>query len=193
MNELASTADGISLLKSAVITAPVRSRSTRTIPARIAASDTKLSYTSFEAFPMSAADIAKALEAFPEVQNVADDFLRNWAAGARRFALGGIAVEVIFGDARDTLPLWQGRADAWYLDGFSPAKNPEMWSDDLMAAVARHTVPGGSFATYTAAGAVRRALSDAGFMVKRQPGFGRKRHMTTGTLLIGSPAHEWRP
>ena len=149
---------------------------------RIAAGDTKLNYTSFEAFPMSAADIAKALEAFPEVQNVADDFLRNWAAGARRFALGGIAVEVIFGDARDTLPLWQGRADAWYLDGFSPAKNPEMWSDDLMAAVARHTVPGGSFATYTAAGHVRRALAAAGFAVSRQAGHGQKRHMTSGRL-----------
>ncbi|MBL9056364.1 MAG: tRNA (5-methylaminomethyl-2-thiouridine)(34)-methyltransferase MnmD, partial [Rhodobacteraceae bacterium] len=87
------------------------------------------------------------------------------------------------GDARDTLPRWQGRADAWFLDGFSPAKNPELWSADLMAEVARHTAPGGTFATYTAAGHVRRALTDAGFAVTRQPGHGRKRHMTTGRRI----------
>ena len=88
---------------------------------------------------------------------------------------------VILGDANTTLPAWQGRADAWFLDGFSPAKNPELWSADLMAQVAAHTAPGGSFATYTAAGHVRRALSEAGFAVERRPGHARKRHMTTGT------------
>jgi tRNA U34 5-methylaminomethyl-2-thiouridine-forming methyltransferase MnmC len=84
------------------------------------------------------------------------------------------------GDARQTLPLWQGRADAWFLDGFSPAKNPELWSDELMTEVAQHTAPGGSFATYTAAGHVRRALQSAGFDVQRLPGHGKKRHMTAG-------------
>jgi tRNA U34 5-methylaminomethyl-2-thiouridine-forming methyltransferase MnmC len=84
------------------------------------------------------------------------------------------------GDARETLPQWQGQADAWYLDGFSPAKNPELWADDLLAELGRHTAPGGTFATYTAAGAVRRALAAAGFDVSRQPGFGRKRHMSAG-------------
>jgi tRNA U34 5-methylaminomethyl-2-thiouridine-forming methyltransferase MnmC len=94
--------------------------------------------------------------------------------------LGDIAVQVIIGDARATLPRWHGRADAWYLDGFSPAKNPELWGDDLMAEVGAHTAPGGTFATYTAAGHVRRALGAAGFAVERQPGFGTKRHMSTG-------------
>jgi tRNA U34 5-methylaminomethyl-2-thiouridine-forming methyltransferase MnmC len=89
---------------------------------------------------------------------------------------------ILIGDARETLPAWPGRADAWFLDGFSPAKNPELWSSNLMHEVARHTAPGGTFATYTAAGHVRRALSGAGFTVTRQPGFGRKRHMSTGTL-----------
>jgi tRNA U34 5-methylaminomethyl-2-thiouridine-forming methyltransferase MnmC len=89
---------------------------------------------------------------------------------------------VICGDARVTLPEWTGRADAWFLDGFSPAKNPELWSDELLKSVASHTAPGGTFATYTAAGHVRRALSDAGFHVERRPGFGRKRHMSAGVL-----------
>jgi tRNA U34 5-methylaminomethyl-2-thiouridine-forming methyltransferase MnmC len=86
------------------------------------------------------------------------------------------------GDARETLPQWQGRADAWFLDGFSPAKNPELWSPDLMAEVARHTKPGGTFATYTAAGFVRRGLQAAGFGVERRKGHGHKRHMTAGKL-----------
>ena len=135
-------------------------------------------YTSFEAFPMTAPDMARALAAFPMLD--ATGLLDNWSNGARRFLLGQAEVEIIIGDARDTLPRWQSVADAWYLDGFSPAKNPELWSDDLMAEVGRHTVAGGTFATYTAAGHVRRALQGAGFHVTRSPGFGRKRHMSTG-------------
>ncbi|WP_258087706.1 MnmC family methyltransferase, partial [Xenorhabdus bovienii] len=70
-------------------------------------------------------------------------------------------------------------ADAWFLDGFSPAKNPELWDAGLMAQVGAHTKTGGTAATYTAAGFVRRNLADAGFAVTRVKGFGRKRHMTT--------------
>ena len=139
-------------------------------------------FTSFEAYPLEAGDMARALEAFPEARAVADPLLAQWGAGARRLSLPGVEAEVIIGDARETLPLWAGRADAWFLDGFSPAKNPELWSDDLMRAVAAHTALGGTFATYTAAGHVRRALAEAGFVVERLPGHGRKRHMTVGVL-----------
>ena len=139
-------------------------------------------FTSFEAFPLTADEIARALEHFPEAHAVAEPFLTAWAQGERRFEIGSITAEIIVGDARQTLPNWQGRADAWFLDGFSPAKNPELWSPDLLTQVARHTRPGGRFATYTAAGHVRRALEAAGFHVKRCPGHGRKRHMTVGTL-----------
>lgn len=139
-------------------------------------------YTSFEAFPLPADDIARALEHFPQARAVAEPFLTQWAAGATHLRLPGIEAEVILGDARETLPRWPGRADAWFLDGFSPAKNPELWSEPLMTEVARHTAPGGSFATYTAAGHVRRALAGAGFAVQRLPGHGRKRHMTAGRL-----------
>jgi len=148
----------------------------------IAAGDTALTFTSFEAFPMAAADMARALAAFPEARAVADPLLDSWARGERAFRLGPIAVKVIIGDARQTLPAWGGRADAWFLDGFSPAKNPELWSDMMMAEVARHTAPGGSFATYSAAGHVRRSLAEAGFAVERRPGHGRKRHMSAGRL-----------
>ncbi|MEM6618639.1 MAG: tRNA (5-methylaminomethyl-2-thiouridine)(34)-methyltransferase MnmD, partial [Pseudomonadota bacterium] len=97
-------------------------------------------------------------------------------------APGDFRLEIIKGDARETLPRWGGTVDAWFLDGFSPAKNPAMWDADLLRAVAAHTRPGGTCATYTAAGAVRRALAAAGFEVTRATGFGRKRHMTRGRL-----------
>lgn len=137
-------------------------------------------YTSFEAFPLDADEIARALEAFPEAQAVSAEFLSHWAAGRREFRIGPLVVRVIVGDARQTLPAWDGTVDAWFLDGFSPAKNPELWSEEIMAEVGRHTAEGGSFATYTAAGHVRRALAAAGFSVARQAGHGRKRHMTAG-------------
>ncbi|HMS94869.1 MAG TPA: tRNA (5-methylaminomethyl-2-thiouridine)(34)-methyltransferase MnmD [Tabrizicola sp.] len=143
-----------------------------------------LFFTSFEAFPMEAPDIARALAAFPETAPVAPLFLDQWSKGARRLHFPNLTAVIIIGDARETLPAWQGRADAWFLDGFSPAKNPELWSDDLMTEVARHTAPGGTFATYTAAGHVRRALADAGFTVTRHPGFGRKRHMSRGVFAV---------
>lgn len=142
-----------------------------------------LLYTTFEAFPMAGDDMARALEHFPEAASIAAPLLAAWRAGARRFDLPGISVEVIEGDVRETLPAWQAKADAWFLDGFSPAKNPEMWGEDLLAEVGRHTAPGGSFATYTAAGHVRRALQAAGFEVTRQPGFAGKRHMSVGRKI----------
>ncbi|MEM1360495.1 MAG: tRNA (5-methylaminomethyl-2-thiouridine)(34)-methyltransferase MnmD [Pseudomonadota bacterium] len=142
----------------------------------------RFDYTSFEAFPMTAADMTNALShvAIPKILSQA--LIGAVAQGQTEFSLGPADVTIVLGDARATLPEWTGCADAWYLDGFAPARNPELWQEDLLREVAAHTTPGGSFATYTAAGVVRRALSEAGFDVKRQTGFGRKRHMTTGTL-----------
>lgn len=144
-------------------------------------------FTSFEAFPMSAEEMGRALTAFPEVADLAAVLVGQWAEG-RRIVLPGVEAEVILGDARAALPLWEGRADAWFLDGFSPAKNPELWSEQLMAEVARHTAPGGSFATYTAAGHVRRSLAAAGFAVSRAPGHAGKRHMSRGVLAAAQEA-----
>ncbi len=144
-----------------------------------------LHFTSFEAFPMAAPDMARALAHFPEAAAVAGPLLAAVGAGKTAFRLPGVEVRLILGDARQTLPVWDGAADAWFLDGFSPAKNPEMWGADLMAEVARHTAPGGTFATYTAAGFVRRGLAAAGFGVQRLPGFAGKRHMSAGRLAAG--------
>ena len=102
-----------------------------------------------------------------------------WAEDPSLATLEDINARVILGDARETLEQQSWAADAWFLDGFSPAKNPELWDADLMTQVGNHTKTGGTAATYTAAGFVRRNLEAAGFEVTRVPGFGRKRHMTT--------------
>lgn len=143
---------------------------------------TPLAFTSFEAFPISASEMARALAAFPSLSPYADKLIAAWAETPTLETLPGLDARVILGDARETIARSGIRADAWFLDGFSPAKNPELWGADLLAQVARHTRPGGTAATYTAAGFVRRALSDAGFTVTRIPGFGRKRHMTTARM-----------
>ncbi len=140
-------------------------------------------FTSFEAYPLSMAEMDRALSAFPGLREDAADLVEACAAKKRNIDFGGTAhLEIVHGDARQTVASWNGNADAWFLDGFSPAKNPELWEPDLLAEVARHTRPGGTMATYTAAGHVRRALEAGGFDVERRPGFGRKRHMTVGRM-----------
>ena len=138
-------------------------------------------YTGFEAFPMRAADMRAALAAFPEVAEDAERLAAAWEAGAV-FRTPEIEARFIFGDARDTLFGCTEKADAWFLDGFAPARNPELWEPALLAQVARHTVQGGTAATYSAAGEVRRSLAAAGFAVERRAGYGRKRHMTVARL-----------
>lgn len=138
--------------------------------------DTPLRFTSFEAYPMDGAEMARALALWPELAAYAERLLD----GGMQIRCETLELNVILGDARETLPNWDGFADAWFLDGFSPARNPELWSPALMQAVAAHTQPCGTFATYTAAGHVRRALEGAGFIVTRPQGFGHKRHMSAG-------------
>ena len=135
-----------------------------------------LLYTSFEAFAMSSEDMVRAQANFPELDELAHELAPHW--GKDIITLPDLHLEIIHGDARKTLPRWKGYADAWFLDGFSPAKNPELWQDDLLSNVANHTAANGTAATYTAAGFVRRGLSNAGFEIVRVPGYGRKRHMT---------------
>ena len=137
-----------------------------------------LHFTSFEAFPMSSEDMAQAHQSFPDFDGKRDGLLAAWSPEGGEMRFGDVVLTVVIGDARRAVPAWDGLADAWFLDGFSPAKNPELWEPDLLHDVARHTAPFGTAATYTAAGAVRRALESAGFAVERTTGYGRKRHMT---------------
>ncbi len=140
-----------------------------------------LGYDGFEAHPMAAAEMARALAAFPAIAAQARALVAAWAAAdgpVRRLALPGLDARVHIGDARETVPAWEGMADAWFLDGFAPSRNPAMWEPALLRAVAERLAPGGVAASFTAAGHVRRALAEAGLVVERRPGHGRKRHMT---------------
>jgi tRNA U34 5-methylaminomethyl-2-thiouridine-forming methyltransferase MnmC len=140
---------------------------------------TPLRFTSFEAFPMTLNDMRKALGNWPSLNALADEMLIHLGNGWT-IKTPTLDAQVVIGDARQTLPTWNGAVDAWFLDGFSPAKNPELWDGDLMRAVHDCTVSSGTFATYSAAGFVRSRLADAGFEVSRKDGFGRKRHMSVG-------------
>lgn len=141
----------------------------------------RLHFTSFEAFPLAGEDLRLALAGFAGAAPYVD-LIATALAGDGKITTPRLSAQIIFGDARTTLPAWDGRADAWFLDGFAPARNPELWEPALLAQVAHHTAPGGTCATYSAAGAVRAALAEAGFTVTRIPGYGRKRHMTQGVL-----------
>lgn len=138
----------------------------------------QMRFTTFELYPLAAADMIRAQAEFPEVADIAAELAPFWEQGATDIDLPDLHFRMITGDARQTLPKWADQADAWFLDGFAPAKNPELWEPDLMAEVGQHTAPDGTAATYSAAGAIRRAIEAGGFTVDRIPGFGRKRHMT---------------
>ena len=143
-----------------------------------------LTFVTFERFPLDRTDLTRALAPWPDLGGSVTELLRQWPPAPQStlhtVAFANATLEIHLGDANHALPAWSACADAWFLDGFSPAKNPDLWRPDLMAAVFEHTAPGGTFATYTAAGHVRRGLADAGFHVSRIPGYGRKRDSLAG-------------
>lgn len=144
-----------------------------------APADAKLTFSSFELYPLAQEDMRRALANWPDLTVLAGPLLDHLPASTP-LRFGNVELQLIIGDARITLPEWQGMADAWYLDGFSPAKNPQLWETDLMHGVFDHTRRGGSFSTYTAAGFVRRNLQAAGFDVRRVQGYGGKRERLQG-------------
>ncbi|EEA93998.1 tRNA (5-methylaminomethyl-2-thiouridine)(34)-methyltransferase MnmD [Pseudovibrio sp. JE062] len=143
---------------------------------------TKLTYVSFELYPMDAAEIDKALSQWPELKTLKDKLLAAWnpQPGWNPITIDGVRLLLGVGDAREMLPTLSFPVDAWFLDGFNPARNPELWGRDLMLAVGEKTAVGGTFGTYTAAGWVRRNLQTAGFDVERIKGYGTKRQMMVG-------------
>lgn len=143
-----------------------------------------LHFTSFELYPMRAGEIDRALSHWPEINAERQALVAAWPAepaGRVEIAVDGqTQLTVIVGPALDGVTTEQPDFDAWFLDGFAPARNPDMWSPDLMQAIHDRTIPGGSFATYAAAGFVRRNLQGAGYEVERRPGFAGKREMLCG-------------
>lgn len=135
---------------------------------------------SIEAHPLTADEAIRALRAWPELADLSALLIGQWpgqARGVHRIDLPHlrVVIDVAVMEVEAALTSWTGFADAWFLDGFSPALNPQMWRDEVLALVAARSAPGARLATFTVAGAVRRGLAAHGFNVDKRPGFGRKR------------------
>jgi tRNA 5-methylaminomethyl-2-thiouridine biosynthesis bifunctional protein len=147
----------------------------------------RMHYVSVEKHPFPKRDLTEALARYPELSPLASELLTGWPLplpGFHRLHLahGRVTLTLLFGDAQSLLAQLDARVDAFYLDGFAPEKNPEMWSPAIMKQLARLAAPGATFATWTVAGGVRAALAGAGFSVEKHAGFGRKREMLAGSL-----------
>lgn len=154
-------------------------------------SDFNLHFISTEKYPLHSTDLSRALLHFSELSAFSDDLIRQYPlplSGCHRlsFLQGKVTLDLWLGDVHDTLPQLyapqEGLVDAWFLDGFSPSKNPQMWSQQLFSQMTRVAAPNCTFATFTAAGFVKRGLSEAGFTVQKRPGHGRKRDMLAGHI-----------
>jgi tRNA 5-methylaminomethyl-2-thiouridine biosynthesis bifunctional protein len=157
----------------------------------------RLHIFSIEAHPITRDEAARALAVWPELGQAASVLLDHWPGAARgfhRIDLPGFdaTFDLAVMDVEPALAAWDGAADAWFLDGFSPALNPAMWREEILAAVAARSAPGARAATFTVAGAVRRGLAAAGFQVEKRPGFGRKKERLEA-VFPGQPGHAPRP
>ena len=140
----------------------------------------RLHFVSFEGYPLERDDAARALSNWPEITPYTEKLLAKWphrARGIRRINWpgDGVSLTLHIDDIARALPASRFAADAWFLDGFSPAKNADMWDTSLYPLIAERSAQGTSAGTYTVAGHVRRGLSEAGFEVSKKPGHGRKR------------------
>jgi tRNA 5-methylaminomethyl-2-thiouridine biosynthesis bifunctional protein len=153
-----------------------------------------LHFVSYEGFPLAKEDAERALSAWPELAGLSERLIAVWPGpvrGVRHFIWpeDGVSLTLHLADISESFPDSVYHADAWFLDGFSPAKNEAMWAADLFKWVSERSVPGAPAATFTVAGAVRRGLADAGFSVAKAPGHGRKRERLEARLAT-PPAPE---
>lgn len=147
-----------------------------------------LHFISIEKFPLTKQQISQALSLFPQLKHVSDQLTDEYPLLVKgfhslQFKDHNLTLTLIFDDASQALPQLNGPIDAWYLDGFAPAKNPDMWTETLYSSMAQLSRKNTTLATFTAAGDVRRALSAAGFKLNKVSGFGMKREMMYGEFI----------
>ena len=150
----------------------------------------RLNFISFEKYPLKITVLSQAHLAYPQFEDLSTHLQRYWPSlilGCHRIHFGETTLDLWLGDVSESLPqlgdYMNEHIDAWFLDGFAPSKNPEMWNDDLYNLMFRFTKPNGSFATFTAASAVRKGLESAGFKVTKRKGFGKKRECLSGLKI----------
>lgn len=156
---------------------------------KVAPPDARLRYISLEGFPLTKKQLESALESFPSLADEAKELVANYPLPIpgfhhRIFDDGRVSLTLMYGEAAQVLSQLTANIDAWYLDGFAPSKNPEMWRPEVLEQVARLSHPGTRLATFTAAGFVRRGLESLGFEMEKAPGFGRKRECLRGRFTV---------
>lgn len=156
----------------------------------------QLHISTIESFPLAKPDAARVLSNFSEVSELSEKLISRWpvrAYAAQRlwFPEDGLSLTIFTGAAETVLAGLSGAFDAWFLDGFAPARNPEMWSPAVFRHIARLSAPGARAATFTVAGDVRRGLEAAGFSVEKKPGFGKKRERLEAAYGAPAPPPAW--
>lgn len=156
----------------------------------------RLHFVSIEKYPLTKGELSRALAGWPTLQNLAKQLINNYPEpipGQHRmvYADGAVILDLWWEDVADALPAIAASSmhcvDAWYLDGFTPARNQCMWTQALYDAMASASRSDATFATFTSAGDVRRGLLRAGFRVSKAPGFGKKREYLRGNIAVELP------
>jgi len=154
----------------------------------------RLYFTSFEKYPLPLDALQQAHLAYPQFSHLAQHLQQHWLnpiQGCYRFHFDETTLDLWFGDVAENLPqlgdYMNSKIDAWFLDGFAPSKNPDMWNEQLYQQMFRFTKLQGTFATFTAASAVRKGLENAGFNIKKRKGFGKKRECLSGQKTQEKP------
>jgi tRNA 5-methylaminomethyl-2-thiouridine biosynthesis bifunctional protein len=158
----------------------------------------RLHFVSVEQHLFRADDLAQLHRRWPELATPSAQLRRHWpplVPGFHRlhFERGALTLTLLFGDAAILLPQLAAAADAFYLDGFAPDRNPQMWSPIIFGELARLAKPNATLATWTVAGSVRQGLMDAGFIVAKRQGYGRKRQMLCGALPASQTCRTYQP
>ena len=152
----------------------------------------ELHYISCEKFPLKTSNMEVFVSKYQRELPIKEDFLHKWnliyasleenTCGWHKMVWEDVTLHLYIGDVGEMLKTMPHKANAWFLDGFAPAKNPNMWSPNVFKAMAQQSQLKATLATYTAAGHVRRGLKRAGFDVRKEKGFHYKRDMTVGFL-----------
>lgn len=164
----------------------------------LATDGSRLHFISTEKHPLKQDDFQRALTLWPELKKQASELAGLYLPACQGqqhfvFANGRVRLTLLTGDVLDTLSDFSGKVDAWFLDGFAPSKNPDMWRSELFDIMAHKSHSQTTYATFTAARIVRDHLIRSGFSVEKVPAFGKKRDMLRGQFLRSTPASAVRP